>query len=273
MLLTRRCPGVARAVAALLATAACGACEQSSIADVKPPGGALALEETYNDPPGTLSLDVLPAVAERFASNVELTDATGGLARLDALAGELTAADYGFVSGPEVTDPTENARLLGLARIKYICRGPVGDDVVDEARNGILRVTAKASERGLFPIAWGTMENCSEHEGDFQYTIDGSYYMLLRRAPGGGLDRLTFFRGTIETEAGVYDGALDFRRFAGGGLEIRVPGRGGDVVIGIKDGQTQVLRDKDGEWTCRLQNLRCENDTTGEVLTAEDLGS
>lgn len=259
-----------RACLAVVAVAVVG-CDQLSIADIKPPAGNEELEQTYDAPPGQLTVATVGETAQRFLANFDLADATDQFGVLDGLTDEANTEQEALGKDDHFADPTESAKLLGLVRIHYICRGPDEGGAVDEARNGSVSLTGKASGKGIFPILWGDFKHCIEHKGPLAYTVDGSYAILLRRAKSGGVDRLVSFRGTIETEKLTFDGRFDFRRHADGEIEFRVPGEDGDVVVGTKDGRTQLVRDRDGDWACELQDAYCQNEDTGDVVTPGDV--
>jgi hypothetical protein len=250
--------------------ASSAACDRASIEDVKPPPEVSGLEEAYKDPKGSVSAENLQNLADKYAEQLSWVETTNQLAVLGDLSDQLSSKQLDFVAGPDDLDPTEGAKLRGLVRLTRICRGPEGDDIVDAERFGTVTMVGKASERGLYPVIWGTLENCSDHvDGGGAFTIDGSYFLVLRKQPDGKVDRLLSVRGTIENAQGSFEGRLDFRVLGDGRVEVRVPAEDGDVVIGLKTDAAQTLRDRASQWDCKFDQLSCENEKTGDVVQAD----
>lgn len=225
------------------------------------------LEEIYESPPGTLSGAGLTDTAKEYVRNVQVLSETDEFGFATDLFDEVSDEDRGFFENSDELDKTSRPKRLLTVSVTYVCRGPVGDKEIDADRFGTATMKLKASEHGLYPVAWGHFDHCSEHAGKSAFTIDGDYYIALRASPAGGYDKLLSFDGSVETKSVRYQGALDFRQLADGTTEVRVgTDDTDDVIVGLDSDGVQVARDSVGEWKCELTKPRCENEETDQVL-------
>jgi hypothetical protein len=243
-----------------------GAC-QLTLDNPAPPETS-ELEEVYDSPPGRLAAPALHDVTAAFEEQSELLRETDSLSVVGGLLDAVSTNEAVVEKGDEV-DPTSGARVLAVAKVTRVCRGPVGDDVIDAERFGVVRMTAKGSGKGIFPTAWGRFENCVEHtESGRPLTINGDYSITLHQSENGK-NALFIFRGTIESSEVSFDGDFDFRVLSNGTTELRVTGADGDVVVALSARGQLIARDEDGIWTCDPVALTCENMRTGETISAE----
>jgi hypothetical protein len=243
-----------------------GAC-QLTLDNPAPPETS-ELEAVYDSPPGRLAAPNLQDVTDAFEEQSELLRETDSLSVVGSLLDAVSTNEAVIENGDEV-DPTSGARLLAVAKVTRVCRGPISDGVVDAERFGVVRLTAKGSGRGIFPTAWGRFENCVEHtESGRTLTIDGEYSITLREGENGK-NLLFVFKGTIESSEVSFDGDFDFRVLSNGTTELRVTGADGDVVVALSARGQLIARDEDGIWTCDPVALSCENTRTGETISAE----
>jgi hypothetical protein len=240
---------------------------QLTLDNPKPPDTA-GLQASYNSPSGRLAAFDLERVTEAFTEQNALLSETDSLQVVGSLLDSVSTNESVIEDGEQV-DPTRGARLLAVAKVTRICRGPEGDDIIDAERFGVVRMTAKGSPRGIFPIAWGRFENCSDHTADGRpFTIDGNYSLTLGET-AAGKDVLFVFEGTIESARVDFEGTFDFRIRDDGTTELRVTGSDGDVVVAIGIRGQLIARDSEGIWTCDPIALSCENLSTGVTLQAE----
>lgn len=243
-----------------------GACEPKLVNPEAPDTGGI--EANYDDPPGVLLARDLPRIRELMDEPSEVLALTNNLALVENVFNATREEDLVAPDGDEV-DPTAGARLLAVARVRHICRGPEGDDVIDAEKNGQITMTVKGSPRGIFPVAWGRFEACSDHVDDKPFTIDGEYSITLR-ALGKRRTLLFVFDGTIESGDQTFDIGFDFRIDARGLPELRIEGAEGDVIVTPgSEGQLEV-RDVDGLWLCDPLTLACTNMESGEVKEVGD---
>jgi hypothetical protein len=243
-----------------------GACQLSL--DNPPPPETGGLEATYEAPPGRLTAPNLQVVTEAFAEQDELLKETDSLQVVGTLLDAVSTNDAVLENGDDL-DTTDNTRLLAVARVTRICRGPVGDDVLDAKRFGVVRMTIKGSPKGIVPVAWGRFENCVDHTEDGRpFTINGDYSITLRKGENGQ-NALFVFQGTIESSRLSFEGDFDFRVLSNGTTELRVTSPDGDVVVALQVGGKVIARDESGIWTCDVVALSCENMRTGDTISAE----
>ena len=126
-------------------------------------------------------------------------------------------------------------------------------------------MTLKGGLDGLFPVAWGEFDVCSDHAPGQAFTIDGSYSLTVRQQ-AAGRDLLIAFEGTIVSDVVNFAGHLDVRLLHDGTPEVRLSGAGGDIVLSINEDGQIVARDRSGTWTCAATELQCVHDVTGERL-------
>jgi hypothetical protein len=172
----------------------------------------------------------------------------------------------GVVNASGPGEASSGSRLLAVVNATHICRGPAGDDVIDAKQFGTITLTAKGGEKGLFPIAWGHFNNCVDHNDKRSFTINGDYSVTLRKRSAGE-NVLFIFRGTIESDAISFDGALDTRLRSDGTSELRVSTDTGDVVLALNTEGQLLAHDRSGLWTCDPKLLTCSNSTTGQVIS------
>lgn len=226
------------------------------------------LEDVYDSPPGRLAAPDLQDVTDAFEEQSELLRETDSLSVVGSLLDAVSTNEAVVEDGEEV-DPTSGARVLAVVKVTHTCRGPVGDDVIDAERFGVVRMTLKGSGKGIFPTAWGRFENCVDHTEDGRpFTINGDYSITLRSAQNGQ-NVLFVFNGTIESSRLNFEGDFDFRVLSSGIAELRVTGANGDVVVALSARGQLIARDENGTWTCDPIALSCENTRTGETISAE----
>jgi hypothetical protein len=243
-----------------------GAC-QLTLDNPAPPGTS-ELEAVYDSPPGRLAAPDLQDVTDAFEEQSELLRETDSLSVVGNLLDSVSTNEAVVEKGDEV-DTTNGARLLAVAKVTRVCRGPVGDDVIDAERFGVVRMTVKGSGRGIFPTAWGRFEDCVEHTEDGRpLTINGDYSITVHKGESGK-NVLFVFRGTIESSEVKFEGDFDFRVLSNGTTELRVTGADGDVVVALSARGQLIARDENGIWTCDPIALSCENTRTGETISAE----
>jgi hypothetical protein len=243
-----------------------GAC-QLTLDNPAPPQTS-ELEAVYDSPPGRLAAPDLRGVTDAFEEQSELLRETDSLHVIGDLLDAVSTNEAVVENGDEV-DTTSGARLLAVAKVTHVCRGPVGDDVIDAERFGVVRMTLKGSGRGIFPTAWGRFEDCVDHtEAGRPLTINGDYSITVHSGQNGK-NVLFVFRGTIESSEVSFDGDFDFRVLANGTSELRVTGADGDVVVALSARGHLIARDENGIWTCDPVALSCENTQTGEIISAE----
>jgi hypothetical protein len=210
----------------------------------------------------------LQDVTDAFEEQSELLREADSLRVVGELL-DAVSTNEAVVENGDAVDTTSGARLLAVAKVTRVCRGPVGDDVVDAERFGVVRMTIKGSGRGIFPTAWGRFEDCVEHTEDGRpLTINGDYSITLHKAENGQ-NALFVFRGTIESSQLDFEGDFDFRVLSNGTTELRVTGADGDVVVALSARGQLIARDESGIWTCDPIALSCENTRTGETISAE----
>lgn len=244
----------------------CGACQPKLVNPEAPETGGI--ESSYDDPPGVLLARDLPRIRDLVMEPSQVLALTDNLAVVENVFNATREEDLVAPVGDDV-DPTANARLLAVARVRHICRGPEGDDVIDAKQNGQITMTVKGSPRGIFPTAWGHFDACSDHAGDTPFSIDGEYSITLRTL-AKQRTLLFVFDGRIETDDTNYELGFDFRIGARGVPELRIDGPEGDVIVTTAgEGQLEV-RDVDGSWLCDPITLACTNMETGEVKEVGD---
>lgn len=250
----------------MVAASVLGTACQLSLDNPTPPETA-GIQDRYDFPPGRLAAANLKRVTDAFEEQTELLSETNSLEVVGDLLDAVSSNEAVVAKGDEV-DTTDDSRLLAVAKITHVCRGPVGDDVVDAKRFGVVTMTAKGSTKGLFPIAWGRFENCVDHTIEGRpLTINGDYSVTLGRREMGK-SALFIFRGTIESELLSFEGDFDFRVLGDGTTELRVSGADGDVIVAVGPRGTLIAHDEAGIWTCDPLALRCEN-STGASISAE----
>lgn len=262
---TRRTP--AASPFRLIGLAAClfyAACEPS-LANPKAPDTE-EIEASYDDPTGTVAANFV-LLQEMLEQPNQVIQATDGLEVIQSLFDGVSQNER-VAPGGEQADPTAGARLLAVARIEHICRGPVGDDVIDAKKHGKITMTLKGSPRGIFPVVWGRFEACVDHASSGAFTIDGEYSMTLRKE-GKGRSLLFVFDGSVEVAGSTIELAFDFRVRNNGLPELRVNGEEGDVIITPTADAKLEIRDSEGLWLCDPIMLSCANMETGEVREAE----
>ena len=257
-------PKVAGATSALALVSVVG-CDRS-IDNPRAPDTA-PLQETYDRPPGHLSSAAIAETAKDFAKRLQLMADTGNMSAVTEVLSE--AEDHGLIADLSTVDASENPRRLLTVAITRVCRG---DDparqVIDPERFGTMTMQLKASEHGLFPVVWGSFEQCVQPGIDGAVTIDGDYFAAIRPASlPGEVDMLYAFSGVLTKNTQTYEGDLDFRLLADGAIEVRVHSADGDVIVGVDGAGRELARDDAGDWICQLAKLRCTNTDTQEVVT------
>jgi hypothetical protein len=242
----------------------CAACQPVLVNPAAPETDGI--EASYDDPTGVLLATDLPRIQELVEEQGEALALTDSLSIVEEVFSGARDEDLVAPGGDDV-DPTAGARLLAVARIQHICRGPEGDDVIDAEQNGKLTMTLKGSPRGIFPTAWGSFDACVDHVGDTPFTIDGSYSITLRKL-GKNRTLLFVFKGSIESGDTKFEIGFDFRIGPRGLPELRISGSEGDVIVTpTSDAQLEV-RDSDGVWLCDPLSRECTNMETGDVKGA-----
>ena len=243
-------------------------CKQLTLDNPKPPNTS-GLQAVYDSPPGELTAPDLSSVTEAVDEQTSLLGSVDDFSFAQELL-ESVSSNEDVVKEGEQIDPTAGARLLAVVQVNRICRGPEGDDVIDEAQFGSIGLTLKASPRGLFPIAWGRFNHCVEHTARGAATLDGEYSITARKeAQGVGL--LFQFEGTIQSDdAGVdFEGTFDFRVRGDKTKELRIKATTGDVVVALSAKGHLLVRDSRSEWECDPLAVECTEMNSGEMLTAE----
>lgn len=242
-------------------------CEQLKLQNPNPPNTA-GLQAVYDSPPGTLSAPDLTTVAETVVEQTEVLSTTDDFSLAQELLDGISSEDKVVKQGEQI-DPTAGAKLLAVVQVKRICRGPEGDDVIDEEQFGTISMTLKASPRGITPIAWGRFNRCVEHNRHgVALTLDGDYSITSRKDEGGRTV-LFQFNGTIETSDVDFEGEIDFRVRGGMATELRVKATNGDVVVAVNRDGHLFVRDAASEWQCDPLAVECIEEGSGDVLSAE----
>ena len=250
--------------ASTLALVSVAGCDRS-IENPRPPDTE-PLQATYDLPPGHLSSASIAETAKDFARRLQLMAETDDLGLVtDVLT---KAEESGLIADPSQLDPSERPKRLLTVHVTHVCRGDDPSNTeVDPERFGTMTMELKASEHGLFPVAWGTFDRCVEPGAGAPVTLDGDYFAAIRSASlPGEVDILYAFSGVLTSKAVSYTGDLDFRLLADGATEVRVHGADGDVIVGIDGAVHEIARDVVGQWTCELSKLRCTNSETKQVV-------
>jgi predicted DNA-binding protein len=249
----------------IAALCVCGVgCRQLSLDNPKPPETA-ALQERYDSPPGHLTMPDLDTVTETVMAQTEVIAETEDFSLAQNVLDEVSAKQEVVENGEEI-DTTKNARLLAVANVKRICRGPEGDDVIDEAQFGSLTMTIKASPRGIFPVVWGRFDRCIDHSPMGELEIDGDYFIAFRHEGTSVRSLLVSFTGSIRSERVDFSGALDFRIRDDKRVELRAQATDGDVIVGVSRQGQLLVRERDRQWECDPVARRCTDQDTQEVL-------
>jgi hypothetical protein len=241
-------------------------CRQLTLDNPNPPNTA-GLQAIYDSPPGELTVPDVSAVVEQFDETDAVLRGADGFSLAQELLESVSSNDDVVKEGEQL-DPTAGARLLAVIKVKRICLGSEGVDVVDEERFGSISMTLKASPRGLLPIAWGRFNRCVGVSQLGELTVDGEYSITSRdEAQGKGL--LFQFNGTLQSDDMDFEGELDFRIRGNKTTELRVKASNGDVVVAVNRQGSLVVRDRSSEWECDPLAVECKEMGSGQVLTAE----
>jgi hypothetical protein len=260
----RAVPALPPRAIALAACLLCAACEPKLTNPTAPE--TEGIEASYNSPTGTVAAN-FRQLQEMLEQQNHVIEATDGLEVVESLFDDVSQNERVAPSGDQA-DPTAGARLLAVARITHICRGPVGDDVIDAKKHGQVTMTIKGSPRGIFPIVWGRFDACVDHSSAGPFTIDGEYSLTLRNV-GKNRTLLFVFDGSVEVNGETIDIAFDFRVRNNGAPELRVSSDEGDVILTPTADAKLEVRDSEGSWLCDPVELTCTNEETGEVREAE----
>jgi len=220
------------------------------------------LEAVYDTPPGLFAAANGKQLKEALDKRLALLRTTGNFGSTQGLLDSVSAHEGVLEHGDEVDD-MEASRLLAVVDVTHVCRGPEGDDIVDPGRFGTVSMTLKGGLRGIYPVAWGEFDACSDHTVAGPVNIDGTYSMTVRKR-ATGKDVLFLFQGTIRGGPLNFNGTLDARVLSNGSPELRVNGADGDVVLSVDASGQLLARDRTGLWTCDVVKLECVNTTTGE---------
>lgn len=220
------------------------------------------LEAVYDRPPGLFAAANGKQLKEALDKRLTLLRSTGSFGSPLGLLDSVSAHEGVLEHGDEVDDMGAS-RLLAVVDVTHVCRGPEGDDIVDPGRFGTISMTLKGGLRGIYPVAWGEFDACSDHTLAGPVSIDGTYSMTVRKRTTGR-DVLILFQGTIRSPLLNFNGALDVRVLSNGSPEVRVSGADGDVVLSVDSTGQLIARDRTGLWTCDVVKLECVNPTTGE---------
>jgi hypothetical protein len=243
-----------------MATTACQMKLEEPVApDTRP------LEASYENPPGLLGQSNPAMLKAFFEQQRQLLQTTGNFAALTQILDAASENEELVANGDDPQQGVES-RLLAVAKATHVCRGPQGDDIIDADRFGTIKMTLKGGLKGIFPVAWGEFDACSDHSPLGPFTIDGPYSFTVRRR-AGGRDILFLFQGTITSANVNFNGSLTARVLADFTSEVLVKGAEGNVVLAVDpSGGTVLARDRTGLWTCDPTTFRCVNQTTGEVV-------
>jgi hypothetical protein len=100
--------------------------------------------------------------------------------------------------------------------------------------------------------------------------VNGEVFARLRETESG-LATLYSFEGTVGTDGRDAQLKLDFRVYADGTREIRFPGEGGDVIVGLDANQREILRDSVDSWACEIEQLSCTSLGNGTTIAVKDV--
>jgi hypothetical protein len=165
----------------------------------------------------------------------------------------------------------------GYLVVTRICDGWSEAPSVDPT-NGFMRFWAGFTEAGLDPVLWGGFSSC-------QYLVGGQKLLFGAGArPEDGALRVFVGRGMAVADFGTQpvlvavdldteiEGVklpiqLDFRLdLASRRLEFRIPSASGPLVASTGAGALLGVRAANGEFTCDLVSLQCQNET-GDVVS------
>lgn len=240
------------------------------IRDPDPPGTD-ALENAYDAPSGRLTGDRIRSIADSFAERLRELESIGDLSQLQALIDTIRDEENGVVpDGTLAEDEGGGQRVLIVAQVERKCRIYGSDTSTPDAVDaGVIELTVKAGERGIYPIVWGRFVQCHSPVGRLDTILDGEVFARLRESDRGPVI-LYSFKGTVQVGDVVSPLSLSFRRYQDGIREVLFPGTGGDVVFEVRPETTRIARDSVGLWTCDLAQASCISMETGETISAAD---
>jgi hypothetical protein len=205
-----------------------------------------------------------------LASDVQVAlGAASALLAQTQITPQLTAL-FGDLVQPLATDGSSAAKLAltadGYLTVTRICPGWTLPPVADAAQNGSFDATATFSERGLDPVAWGTLSACRYLVGQSQLELTAlpgrdvalSVYWGQDADPDALTERTLLFSLGL---GAVLDGTalsldLDFRLLQGGAVEYRLEPELGSLIVRVATDRSVVLRARNGTFAC-TESLDC----------------
>jgi hypothetical protein len=249
-----------------------GACRPPGIVKPRAPD-MTELVESYDSPTGVFDAEDTADVAAAVAVISELLASTDIAPRLRELLAELIEPVAPSSSGqPAGGNPLRlGLRADGYMEAKRICPGWTLPVQVDPD-NGNLNATATFSEKGLDPVAWGSVAACRYRVGQQRVQLSPSSDLdAIRVYWGQGVDRDSLAQRdlvfSLALSAEVDDMALDvdvdFRVLKDGALE---------YLLQVASGFLVVTANIDGSFAVRSRDasLACTSDFDCGVRAADD---
>src|SRR5688572_12206963 len=145
-----------------------------------------ALEALYVHPTGALTNATLDETAAEYGRRVDVINDTGDLGVVGGVLDQVSGENSGVIDNSDTIDQSARPKRLLTVKVRYVCRGPIGaQESVDAERYGTMSMQLKASEHGIYPVAWGTFDRCSDHSDRASFVIDGDYFVAMRPAAEG----------------------------------------------------------------------------------------